>query len=323
MNKYGKTGILITLMTLSLIAFLAVAVVVVWGITKQTQISQDTQIQPGEATVSLVGKAATLSVNARDKAADDVTTRATVPVYIKDPQGVWIETGGTSTSTTTSQAFTAGISVSNTPYQVLAFNASFQSSDGPKDFAISDEAKVADVSVYRVANQLELILFDKDNIATLAGNSNLSLGAGETSNFNKLRIRVNQTNVGYNLYGFFWDMNANTNISSISMKNGEISIEPVNSLPLARTQLDDLSFKLTTPLLMYEFDDVETGNIVVQADGDNPPGVDAAESFRLYAVDAAYYYSAKGEGVKFGPESDATSPADVGSLDAPLSGNWI
>ena len=161
-----------------------------------------------------------------------------------------------------------------------------------------------------------MTLYDSDDTALARAASNLTLGAGETKAYTKLRIKNNLTNSGFNLYGLYFDLDANTNVSAIQINDAKVDVE--GSMSLSSVTTDDKTWKMKTPTILYEFSQLDIGTIQVTADGDGT-ALDT-DSFTLYAVDGAYFYSAKGKGVLFGPENDATSPADVGQANPSISG---
>mgnify|MGYP001562876209 CR=1 FL=1 len=301
------------------VIMLAVLVVAVVAFTmQQSSISTDAQNAPVQS--SLLGKSATLAVQARDLAADDVSTRRQVPVYIQDPDGVWIETGSsTSAASGAATQFTSGIKVSDKAYKVLAFNNTYGSVTGAQDVMLVSQSPSVDVDVYTIATNLKMTLYSSDDIALTEATSNLTLGAGETQSWTKLRIKNNITNTAFNLYGLYIDLDPNTNISSISINDAKVDAAGTMSLNSITT--DDKTWKLKTPIMIYEFAQVDIGTIAVTADGDGT-GDNRGEAFSLYAVDGVYFYSALGNGVLLGPENDAVTSADVGATNRFVSG-WF
>ena|SRR3990167_6504671 len=297
----------------SCLVVLTVAVVM----NARSQSVLDDQLINAPVASTLLGKSATVSIQARDSGADDVTTRRGVPVYIVDSDGTYVETG--SSSTTASGAatqFTSGMKVSDKPYKITAFNNTWGSVSGLQDVMLTSQSPNVDVSVYLMSHSLEMTLYDSDDNALARSASNLTLGAGETKAYTKLRIKNNLTNSGFNLYGLYFDLDANTNVSAIQINDAKVDVE--GSMSLSSVTTDDKTWKMKTPTILYEFSQLDIGTIQVTADGDGT-ALDT-DSFTLYAVDGAYFYSAKGKGVLFGPENDATSPADVGQANPSISG---
>jgi len=297
----------------SCLVVLTVAVVM----NARSQSVLDDQLINAPVASTLLGKSATVSIQARDSGADDVTTRRGVPVYIVDSDGTYVETG--SSSTTASGAatqFTSGMKVSDKPYKITAFNNTWGSVSGLQDVMLTSQSPNVDVNVYLMSHSLEMTLYDSDDNALARSASNLTLGAGETKAYTKLRIKNNLTNSGFNLYGLYFDLDANTNVSAIQINDAKVDVE--GSMSLSSVTTDDKTWKMKTPTILYEFSQLDIGTIQVTADGDGT-ALDT-DSFTLYAVDGAYFYSAKGKGVLFGPENDATSPADVGQANPSISG---
>ena len=319
MNNKGKTSsLLIPIWILVGFVILGGAYLIYSQSTVQQTVVGTQTIDGTTVSSTLLGKSATLSLNARDQSADDITTRKGVPVYILDPSGNWAESGGTSTSSSASQDFTSGIVVSEKPYKATAFNNTYGSVNGLQEILVSTQGITADIPVYTISGSLEITLFDVDDSALIkVGGANLTLGAGETQQFNKLRIKNNLSNTGYRVYSIYMDLDQNTNVSSISINDAKVESE--GSAPLSRVTTDDKTWKFKSSEILYEYKQVELTNIAVQSDGDGTSG----ESYTLNIVDGEYYFSSKGEGVKFGAETDSTTPTDVGTGDKALAGYFL
>ncbi len=309
-NKRGVTSGLMVTLIIGVVILIAIV-----GFLAFTQFQATQPPEPGEVVVqpTLLGKGSVLSINARDQAPDDKTTRRSVPVYIQDPDEIFTASGGTSTSTTQAQDFTSGIFVSELPYKVAAFNNTYGSVDGLVDVVIERQAKTVDLNVYTIARSLEITFFDTNDVALPTFNgTNLTLAGGQTDDFTKVKIKNNDTDTMYRLFGIYVDLIENTNVSTANFNDARVSDE--GTMSLSRTSADDLTFGLVAPILMAEFDSVELDSLAVTADGDGCIGT-LTERWVWNFVDGEYYFSAQGEGVKFGPENDATSPADVGAPD--------
>lgn len=322
MNNKGRTNPIMWILAIGVLVVIGLLTAFIFGITpQQVGVGLDDG-DSGKASTSLVGKSASLTVDAEDKSADDVTTRRAVPIYVQNPDGDWIQTGQSSTTSSgSSTAVTSGITVSNDPYVVLAFNTTYGSTNAGTEVLIDNEAPDVNVPVFTRADHLEVTLYDADDTALSRVSANLSLSAGETNNFNRLKVKVNQTNTAFYWYGVYFDIADNTNVSTIVLKDGDVSFENngnSGTLPLESISVDDKNFKLTAPQYMTEFDEKNTGNVVVSASGNDV----ATESYTLYIADGSYYFSSQGQGVQFGAENDATAPSDIGMTNPSISGTF-
>lgn len=316
-NKSGKMGGSGALWTIAIVA-IAALLVFVYGQFSQTAVGDGTvgtDVPADTVTSQLYGKAATLSLSARDKGADDTTTRRSVPFYVLSPSGTYLATGGSSTSTSGAATFTSGVSVATKPYKVTAFNATYGSINGLQDVLITNEAPLADIPIYTISTSETLTMYDDNDLALSTVQANATVGAGETYRFSKLRIKNPNANTAFRVNGLYWDLDIGTNISSISINDN--NVDALGTLPLNSVTSDDLTWKLKAPKLLYEFDFMDINSIAAQADGDNPN-----EAWTLYVADGEYYYSSRDKGVVFGSETDATSPADVGAANPSLNGRF-
>lgn len=266
------------------------------------------------------GVAGTMYVSAYDQAPDNKRTQRTVPIYIQNPDGIWVEHGGVSTLTSGAKAVTTGIVTGKAPYKVLAFNNTYGSWNGPIEISVTDESPTAEVKIYTISRDMKIVLYDKDDNSLNIGSANLSLSGGQTDTFKKLRVEANSSNAGFNWCGVYIDLAANTNVSTaafadssaVSFENNGLS----GTLPLSRTTNDDFNWKLSTPVMVVEWKYYDTGSLSIEATGNDV----LTEAYTLYAVDCAYFYSAQDSEVLIGPEDDQTAPTDVGARDFSTTG---
>jgi len=304
-----KQGVIVgILVTILLVAILGIGGVWYQGY-KQTVISEE-QTAPGAVPNALIGKSSQLTVTCRDRSADNTETGANCPVYIQSPDGKYIATG--TASITTGTDFTDGITVQELPYKVIAFNNTWLSK-GFADKKIASQAETMDVDVYALTSGLSLVWFDEDGTAvsearTNLVTSNITLSANEDYTFDKLRIKNNQSNSMIALYGIYVNTDEGTNLS-VSIGDSKLSAQ--GSMPLASTSSDDLTWKFAETQYLGEYDILEISSITYKGDGDGA----SIEEAPLTVVDANYFYSSIGEGVKFGPETDSTTPTGTGITD--------
>lgn len=318
MNKLGKTSG-VTFAAIGIFVLLLIGVGIYgYGQFSQTAVSDGTvnpNANPNTVTTQLYGKAATLSLSARDKGADDTQTRRAVPVYVQNPDGVFTVTGGTTTSTSTSASVTSGIAVNTKPYKVTAFNGTYGSINGLQDVLVTNEAPTADIPVYTISTSETLTLYDDADLALSTAQANVTMGAGETYRYSKLRIKNPNANTAFRVYGLYWDLDVGTNITSISVNDNDV--DALGTMPLNSVTSDDMTWKLKAPKILYEFDFIDIDSIAVQANGNNPN-----EAFTLYVADGEYFYSSKDKGVILGPETDSTTPTDTGATNPSLIGRF-
>lgn len=280
-------------------------------------------------TSTLKGKAATESVFAYDKAADTPSTsKLNAPLYLIESPVVTTDkvTGdafaadGTTLSTSARTAVTEGLNVGDTIIAIAANNTYYGKWSAVK--TIESQAENLDLDSYTTigSSSGDIILKDEDESTVTPGGgaTNLTLGASQTESFYELKIKNNNTNKAWNVGGWFIDEAAGTNISSFSgtgTTEGSFAVGYSKSTTgLGRTDTDDVVFTLAEPVLLLEYDYITIKKLQVQADGDGCKAT-SGEVFSVYVFDKAWYRSSKENAMKYGFETDADSPSDIGASD--------
>jgi len=281
---------------------------------------------------TLKGKAATVSVYAYDQAANSPqSTKIIVPLYLitnpvigaNEVTGDSFAADGAVLSSSARTDVTEGLTV-GTSFAAIAVNDTYYGQWSPAT-TISSQAMTLDLNGYAVAaHGGNIVLRDKDDVTitpSATGTVNLTLGATETEGFKYFRIENNNSNKAWNVLGWYIDKATGSNISKFTVGSGgtesnKASLSGVGYTKggnnLIRTDNDDEIFYFNEPLLLLEYDKVEVADMQVTADGD---GCAVGDTFTIYVFDGSWYRSAKTNSMKFGAETDADSPSDVGASD--------
>jgi len=313
MSKTGKISAAIwMLVVIGMLALLVLG----YGVYQMTAVPpvQPAEPTPGETTTSLWGKSVVLSTAALDKAADDVNTKAAVPVYVLTGKNGFVYTDEDLSSSARTD-LTNGLTVGDTA-TLWAFNNTWYSK-GPVDKYLATQQETVDLEVYAVTDDLDMTLYNSDGTALTEGsNANISIAAGATDYFEKFKIKQNVSNRAFNFLGIFADLDTETNISAITIGAMDTTLAETTT-GLKRVTTDDYIWQVSTPVMLLEYDSIVVGPITITGDGDGcSAGTSTtADDVTLYVFDGNYYFSTKGAEVKFGGETDAVSPADVGASD--------
>lgn len=299
------------------IGVLAVVGLLAFGGTGQTVFTGGNGDGDGTGTGSNVeGRAATLSVGAENVYADNSPDVAT-EVYVQNPQGEWV-IEGENISASGRTDLTDGIVVDTTgEYQIVGFDSTYGSVAGAIGKAITSEAAGLDVEVYEYSDSVDLTLYDENGDSLAASGNNVSLGSGETYNFEKMRIKNSAANKGFYVYGLYLDLVESTNISDVSFNDAELGAE--GSMPLRSVTADDYTWMLNAGVMLQEYDYIDLDGFTVEADADGTSG----EAYTITVVDGAYFWSNNNDDVEFGAETDASSAVDVGATNPTVSGNFL
>lgn len=339
-NKRGQAWIGVLLLV-----FVAVMVVggglIAWkqgwfSKTETQAIQQQTTQQLTEAVQT--GDVAQIKVYVRDMTNNDVNTKVAIPVYCQDSKGNFIIDA---TSSSASAEIT-GTTTRGETGTCWAFNSTYQSF--PEPFTVSGEAEHILIDAYStdVAGKYGgAIQFYDDTYSTgTDGAINISCGADGTDTFQKMKFTNNGTDTAYNLGGFYFDVIEDTNVSDVDV-SGSIALFSMDhsSAKIVDSSLgtsvtgrkskwdfvfevdDDASESGNQPLLMYEADYLETGSVSVTADGDGCPTDANSDLISSYAFAKGYYRSSKENSVKFGHETDATTPTRIGGSTGDITGD--
>ncbi len=332
-NKKGKmSGFTMAIMVIAVGLLSVLTVSQLMGRGVQESVLQEIIVEPGEVSPELAGKTATLNTYATDQSADDTSTKAAAKCYIitepvvSEDMVVPGELGsfaadGTDLSSTGKTSVTAGVTVGKS-YTGVCANASWYGAFSPVKNVLT-QSEDLELHVWNIASGISVTAKDEDenSIAILDAGAgvNLTLGASESESLDEIKFKNNNSNAAYNLWGFYFDTDSETNLTSITGEGttaGDYLIGySKTTTGLGKTSKDDEVFKFDEAILLNEFDQVEANNIQFKADGDGCEA-DGGETLTLYGVDANWYRSSKEKAMKFGPETDADSPADVGLADS-------
>lgn len=303
-------------------------------VKQEAFITQTITEVPGQEPIAnlLQGKASTLTVRADDVEASSILG-VSVPLYVV--KGGEITTSATvlSPSGTTITGYSVGDTIS-----LVAFNNTY-SGEWIKDYKIPSESPNIILKVHRIAPTgfgLWTVRNEASNAQTqtVAGRINITSMSASQSNSLTFKYENNGTYMAYDLGGFYADTVVNTNITTIDFatdnpttKKGSAKIlagSPYlpnprrGSLSSARQSLADKIFEVQDAnggaFRLRAGDYIKwTGSFLVNGNG--CPSVDTGEALRVYAYDIVNYVSYDNKNIFLGAETDAPSPADVGSGD--------
>lgn len=277
---------------------------------------------------TLEGKAATVDAYAYDQAANNPsTTQAAVPLYLITSPVVTSEkisgnfaADGTALSTSSRTSITEGLNVGD-KYVAVAVNDTYYGVVSDVK-TISSQSETLDLDVYATASSGSITLKDEDEntIAEDGAGTNLTLGASESESFDELKIKNDNTDVAWNVGGFFVGMVDDTNMSSMTgegTSGGDYSVSYSKSGSLERTSADDIMWEFSEPVMLLEYDYVTITDLQVKADGDGCSST--GETWSIYVFDKTWFRSGKENALKIGAEDDTDSPSDVGIGDVSAS----
>lgn len=342
LNKRGNIPAII----LSISAIVIVAVILMFvfvpSFIESFQKEPTITTTPTPTGALAIGKSASYKFNVWDLA-QSAQTAVTSHTYY-----VWLQRAGTSgwklatnagTGATTGATSITSASTGD-KLKVVTFTTGAGGYYGiPKEIDVVKEQDTFDVYTYRSVSSIpKMELYDSG--AKLAGsNQNLTIGTDATDAFDKLLIEINSTNRAYRLNSIMFDVNlsSGSNVSKIEVATGKVirstrsatrieegvdGIKSISSVTLSEgtapkrsglRSLVDFTFDLSEPVLLLQYDTFETGNIVITTSG-GACGTGSGEYIGLIIADSDYYVGTDNS-LKFGRETDASSPADVGGLD--------
>lgn len=318
------------------VALLVIVVVIFGGIyyngaQQQTALEEQNRIElakieaqkAGQVVApSEVGKIGLFKVNTYNRQADNANTLVAITsgLYVWDLiTGAFIADGvTTSTSARTSVSGTQGKT-----YKSLAYTTGSYYGD-IKEKPLGEFTDL-DLDVHASCNTILVKSYD----TSLANGKNLTgIGANGEGYFEKFKIKNNNTNCAYNFAGLYFDTIVTSNISKITVEEGKhpfynkatdgnpIAIERVKELDDFVWMVDADSVKTGyQPVFLQEYDEFDTGNVVVKADGDGCVG--NLDEVDVYSFDKASVRSnvIGGTILENVVEDDAVTPADVGEGD--------
>ncbi len=156
-----------------------------------------------------------------------------------------------------------------------------------------------------------LTIFDEDGTALAVADRNISLGANQENEFEKIRFTNNQTDTAFRFGALIFNTNDSTNIDQITVNAGDGTFTE-GTLP-KRLKTSEFIWQLDVPVLMLEFDDFETGSILYKADSTGCVTDD--DLVRVRIVDVGEYLTKDGQQYATGFEDDSDSNNDVGMPD--------
>jgi len=332
MNKKGNIlGIIMVLAVLGIATLLTLYFTgVISPPSAQQVVTTQTAQQVAQATQE--GDVAQIKVYVRDIENNDKNTKISVPVYCQDDTGNFvIDSSVSSTTTEITGTTTRGKTIT-----CWAFNDTYQST--PVTVIVDEEAEhiLIDGMTMATNGRAKLQFYD-DTLTTGEHDINISVGEDATDTFQKMKFTINGSDNAYWLGGFYFDTVTNTNVSvidiagsaslgSMDKSSSMIVLSSLDSKVSARKELWDFAFEVdddastagNQPLLMHENDYLESGTVAVTADGGGCEG--DADLITTYAFQKGYYKSSIENSVKFGHETDATSPSRIGGSIGDITG---
>lgn len=324
-NKKGQAWLAV------IIAVALVVAVIMFGTYLYMQSKTPQQAVPSGTTEQIVqqvsqaskeGDVSSVGIYVRDIGGDNINTKIAVATYCQDDKGKFALDG---TSSSASAEITAKTEIGRT-LTCWAFDSTHQSN--PKTIYVDGESPHMTIDAYNVSTTGHIQVYDDVYTTGSNGKVNVSVGAGGTSTFQKMRITNNNTNKILPLGGVYFDKGVNSNVSKVDI-TGSASLSGMNhdstqiventggTKVSSRTNLWDYAFEVddnpseagNQPLIMEENDYLESGSVSVTADGDGCSA--GADLVAQYAFTKGFYRSAMTDAVKFGYETDAVSPAVI------------
>jgi hypothetical protein len=333
MNKRGKTRTnpTIIFVALGMVVLIGLIAYMIFGVLPQqvapTPAGVPTVTPEDCGTVRLFGKASTVHTNIYDRASSTPNTAIRSPYYIVSKEnGAFLVDGSASSASSRTATSTSVGKV----LRGIAFNGTYYGVWN--EFCVDKEQVDLDLEAYKIAQGIEITLKGNDSVSDA-----ITDVYGGTANFvatiEKIEIKSNDTYKVFDLAGIYMDTVAETNVSTVTMGTPALSVtknsivprygiefpaastivlDPVNIRFERVKSKTDFVWEITTPVRMFQSDKVVFGQIQITFDGD---GVGTDEVMGIYAFDKQHYRSVKENAVLYGVETDAASPADVGSGD--------
>lgn len=269
----------------------------------------DGEEEPGDDVRT--GTSADLSIASFDQAADTSTqTAADNYAWRDNDERIYLGSNdGSSSSRTSYSNFVIGDS-----FQAVAFNSGEDFDYGtPVSGAVDSENELKNLDVWKGAGTGDLTAEIYNDGSTTTDIS--TLGSGEQAAIDYLKLKLDASNKAYNPSVVAFKLPSGTNISSIDMPDAE-SVEVPDSLGTDY----DYAFKLSSVTVggesvsvpsrepvMSEWDSMQTGKVVFEADSDGTIG----ETVTVAYLDHAPFIDTTDE-LAYGVEDDTSSPSDVG-----------
>jgi hypothetical protein len=332
LNKKGSgaTTAAIWVLVVVVIAMFGLGVVYVPKLLKsseQTSFTGGAGTNADDIAAALkTGDAASLRIYVTDEEAANTGTKVAAPIYCYDETGKFADNADGTVSSTSSA--TQVNTVIGKTLTCQAINKTFY---GDKQVVPVKEDNVPVTLVaHRVCSSTggTITYYDKNG----ANEANLTLAANEESYFGKMEFRISSANCAYNLAGFYIDTVTGTNISNIDMSGtadvigqkghpdtnivkGKAKYERIKDVDDYVFEIDDNSAQEgNQPLMMHQYDYLNTGSVTVLADADGTSGV--GDTMTTYAFDKTSFRSYKVEAIfDNAVEDDQDSPSDIGAAD--------
>jgi hypothetical protein len=203
-----------------------------------------------------------------------------------------------------------------------AFNGSYYSEGNKISLAKSD---LMVIPVKAIASSVDIKMLTQNNqLLTKNYEYNAtSMGVTGSFSFDYIKIWANDTYTGWNFKAIAVDTPAASNISSVSLSNGDEGEFEKGVLALERLKdTDDYVFSLKSAIMMNYDDILKTGVFKLTANGNGLIGSGLAETVTLRFIDEQKYRSninGNSKAILSGVEDNAPTPADVGASDFTLA----
>jgi len=296
----------------------------------QTAVQQAT----AAAQAGKSGDVASIGVYVRDLSHNNVNTKIAVPFYCQGDDGTFIIDGTTSSTS----AESTGKTTIGTEVTCWAFNSTIQTST-PSVTMVDDEVEHIVIDAYTLSTTAETIIYDSTLTNVSSSISNLSIGAGGSDSFLKMRFKNENTDTWLALGGFYWDVIEDTNISNIDMSGGvklfgfgdapsiSISKSPLPTAVSGRKSAWDYVFVPSENedgnnlLIIDENDYIETSPITFESSVGCIGATGNGGRAIVKAFVSGYYRETKNTGVAFGHETDESSATRITTAD--ISGDTV
>ena len=310
MNKTGKgSGLLVMMVVLMSLAVVGLgAFLFKSGTFATTEEASSVAAVVQRSADANLGKSATMKVRSYNRV-NDTQPQVAATLYMVETVGdnKRLISDGTALSATadTSVATTVGAKIYG-----VAFSGTYYGT--PKEIDVTKEVEPFYLDVNEVAGTGA----GNVNITTWKDSSNaignITLGAGQTDTWDKIRIKVNTDQRAFNFKGIVFNLTSSSNVDRITIAGLESASSPKR---LSVISSAEYYFVVPEAKLLKQWDTFDTGVVAWKATSTNP-----AESFDILVIDEAYFRSVDRLSIKKGVEDDQPTPVDTGQGDVRYTG---
>ena len=313
--------VLIKMASKGVYAILVIALLLIGGIggtmvyySRQTAMQTSVEDKT-PAEISVESNAGTLTqVKARTIDVEDASqsqVASTLYCWNKANPKVLISNGATTSATAGTDTTVSPVTIGST-IVCTAFDSTYYGDVVEK--VIETEGELIVVPVHAITSSLYIELNYQSTYATGGYTLNASgMTANAVFTFAQMKVKNNNTYSAFNLKGFAFDKVASSNVTDLVLGGSVVeSSEKITRL----SDTADWRFDLSEAKLMRQYDELVFPSLVVEADGNGCDDA-GADIITIRVFDEQQFKSAVSgtDAVLKGVETNAPSPADVGSSD--------